>query len=104
MPEHLRVWEERDLSEIGTHLLIMGDTLGNCASCRCLGIDLSKTSCPQCKIEFRYVTSRRIETHPGEAFRIVRRTRQARPDLLFIDYSDFKRLSDTAKGRNFLTS
>ena len=104
MPDYLRVWEERDLSEIGSHLLIMGDTLGDCATCRCLGIDFSKKNCPQCKTEFRYVTSRRIETHSGEAFRIVRRARQARPDLLFIDYSDFKRLSDLAKGKSFLSS
>ena len=102
MPEYLRVWEERDLPEIGSHLLIMGDTLGDCATCRCLGINLSQKSCPQCKTEFRYVTSRRIETHPGEAFRIVRRARQTRPDLLFVDYSDFKRLSDLAKGKSFL--
>ena len=104
MAEYLRVWEERDLSEIGSHLLIMGDTLGDCAACRCLGIDLSKKNCPQCKTEFRYLTSRRIETHSGEAFRIVRRSRQTRPDLLFIDYSDFKRLSDLAKGKSFLSS
>lgn len=104
MPEVLRVWEERDLSEVGSHLLIMGDTLGDCATCRCLGIDLSKKNCPQCQTQFRYVTSRRIEHHPAEAYRIVRRTRQLRPDLVFIDYTDFKRLTDLAKGKSFLAS
>ena len=103
MPENLRIWEEKELSEIGAHLLIMGDTLGNCATCRCLGIDLSKKACPECKTEFRYVTSRRIESHPGEAYRIVRRTRQTRPDLTFVDYTDFKRLTDRAKGKDFLS-
>ena len=103
MPEYLRIWEERDLSEITAHLLILGDALGDCASCRCLGIDLSKKNCPECKTEFRYVTSRRIETHPGEAHRIVRRARQARPDLVFIDYTDFKSLTGRAKGRDFLS-
>ena len=102
MPEYLRIWEERNLSEIAAHLLILGDALGDCAACRCLGINLSQKSCPQCKTEFRYVTSRRIESHPGEAYRIVRRARQERPDLVFVDYIDFKSLTGRAKGRDFL--
>ena len=102
MADYLRIWEERDLSEIGAHLLIMGDTLGDCASCRCLGIGLTQKSCPQCHTEFRYITSRRIESHPGEAFRIVRRSRQERPDLIFVDYLDYKSLTGRAKGRDLL--
>lgn len=101
--EYLRIWEERDLSEIEAHLLIMGDALGDCATCRCLGIEPSQKNCPQCKTTFRYITSRRIESHPGEAYRIVRRMRQLRPDLAFIDYSDFKTLSGRAKGRDFMS-
>ena len=100
MPDYLRIWEERDLTEIGAHLLIVGDTLGDCATCRCLGIDLTKKMCPECNTEFRFVASRRIESHPGEAFRIVKRLRQARPDLTFIDHADFKRLTDRAKGKD----
>ncbi|MBI4437295.1 MAG: hypothetical protein HY590_07785 [Candidatus Omnitrophica bacterium] len=102
MAEFIRIWQEAVIQEIESHLLIAGDTVGDCASCRCLGIDYSKTSCPQCKTEFKYVTSRRIESHPGESFRIVKRLKEKRPDLIFVDYTDYKQLSGKLKGRSFL--
>ena len=102
MKEVLRIWHEVEFQEIEKHLLIAGDTVGDCASCRCLGIDYGKTHCPECKTEFKYVTSRRIENHPGESFRIVRRLKEKRPDLIFIDYTDYKQLSGKLKGRSLL--
>ena len=102
MEQYIRIWKTLDIREIESRLLIAGDTLGDCASCRCLGISYEKTSCPQCKTEFKYVTSRRIESHPSESFRIVERLKTKRPDLVFIDYSDYKRLSGKLKGRDLL--
>ena len=103
MGEHIRVWQPIDIREAEKHLLIAGDTIGDCASCRCLGISYEALSCPQCKTPFQYVTSRRAENHPGEAFRIVQRLKEKRPDLVFIDYADYKHLSGKLKGKDLLS-
>lgn len=102
MAEYIRIWQPLEIRQIEDHLLIAGDTVGDCAHCRCLGIAYDQSACPQCKTEFKYVTSRRIEIHPGEAFRIVRRLKEKRPDLIFIDYTDYKHLSGKLKGRDLL--
>ncbi len=102
MESFIRVWQPADIQEIERHLLIAGDTVGDCGQCRCLGIDYGEKLCPECKTPFKYLTSRRAESHPHEAFRIVRRLKEKRPDLIFIDYGDYKRLSGTLKGKEFL--
>jgi len=90
------------LEEVEKHLLILGDLTGDCAACRQLGISyLEARECPHCKTSFKYVTSRRLETHPGERFQIASRLRDKRPDLVFIDYEDYKRTQGRKKAREF---
>ena len=102
MGKYIRIWQTLDIREVESRLLISGDTVGDCANCRCLGIQYDQKTCPQCKTEFKYLTSRRMESHPGESFRIVQRLKEKRPDLIFIDYTDYKHLSGKLKGRNLL--
>ncbi len=100
--EFLRTWQTYDLEEVQKHLLILGDVSGDCAACRELGIAyLTAKECPRCKTAFKYVTSRRLETHPGERFQIVARLRDKRPDLVFLDYEDYKRTLGRKKAREF---
>jgi hypothetical protein len=100
--EYLRVYQEFDIEEVKKHLLILGDLSADCAACRMLGIDgYTAKHCPQCQTEFKYLTSRRIETHPGERFQIVRRMREKRPDLIFLDYTDFSKTLGQKKARDF---
>jgi len=100
--EFLRTWRDFDLDEVQQHLLILGDVSGDCAACRELGIKyLEAKECPRCKTAFKYVTSRRLELNPSERFRIVARLRERRPDLLFIDYEDYKRTLGRKKAREF---
>ena len=100
--EYIRTWQAIDVQDITAHLLIAGDTVGDCANCRHLGISYEQMSCPACKTSFKYLTSRRSENHPAESFRIVHRLKEKRPDLIFIDYSDYKQLSGKLKGRSLL--
>ena len=98
----LRVWTRKNLSEIEQHLLIVGDARGDCASCREIGLDYKTVKeCPQCHTMFKYVTSRRFETHPGERFGIVKRLNEARDDLVWIDYDDYKKLTGRQRAREF---
>jgi len=100
--EFLRTWQQFDIEEVEKHLLMVGDVSGDCAACRELGISYQGAKeCPRCKTIFKYMTSRRLETHPGERFQVVSRLRQRRPDLIFIDYEDYKRTAGRKKAREF---
>ncbi len=105
MAQWLRVWKQADIEDILKHLLIIGDLSGDCASCRHLGISYkTATECPNCKTPFKYFTSRRFETHPGERFQIVKRACEIRSDILWIDYDDYKKLTGRQQARDFFSS
>lgn len=102
MREYLRVFRPFDIEDVQKHLLIMGDLSGDCASCRALGIDsYSAGVCPECGTPFKYVTSRRLDANPGERFQLAKRVAEKRPDLVFIDYSDYMKVLGQKKARDF---
>ena len=101
----IRVWKDENLSDIGSHLMIVGDLTANCASCKELNLDYKTAKqCPQCGTAFKYVTSRRFESHPGERFQIVKRLHDVRQDLTWIDYDDYKKLTGREKAKEFFGS
>ncbi len=102
MDQFLRTYQRFNLEEVEKHLLILGDLTGDCAACRHLGISYQTAKeCPRCKTIFKYVTSRRLETHPGERFQIASRLKELRPELAFIDYEDYKKTLGRNKAREF---
>lgn len=102
--QYMRTYQEFDLDDITKHLLLLGDLSADCAACRAFGIPGNNAAqCPECGTTFKYVTSRRLEHHSGERFSLVRRTRERRPDLIFIDYTDYNTLVGKKKARDFLS-
>lgn len=102
MSEFLRVFKPFDIEDVRQHLLVMGDLSGDCGACRALGIDAyHATQCPECGVPFKYVTSRRLESNPGERFQLARRIFEKRQDLIFIDYSDYTKVLGQKKARDF---
>lgn len=100
--EYIRIFQELDINEVKKHLLITGDLSGDCAACQALGLDLYHvTACPECGTSFKFITSRRLESHPGERFSLARRYREKRPDLQFIDYTDYQKVLGQKKARDF---
>ncbi len=100
--DYIRVFQELDIEDIKNHLILWGDLTSDCASCRMLGIDISTAqNCPQCNTQFKYVTSRRLENQSGERFHLAKRMREKRPDLLFIDYTDYTKILGQKKARDF---
>ena len=91
----LRVYKEMDIKEIGAHLLIYGDLSGSCASCQKMGVELNADKCPECMSEFKYVTFRNIKENMPK----MKRLSEARPNVTFIDFDDYKRLSGAAKAK-----
>lgn len=95
MSELIRVWREFDLKDVSEHLLIVGLSSGDCSKCRELGIDYSKAKvCPKCGTDFKYIGARTKETK-----RIIVK----RPDLVFIDFEDYKKASDKIRARDLLS-
>ena len=101
---YLRSWQSYQIDEVKNYLLIVGDSLGDCASCRELGLDPWKVStCPQCKAKFLFIASRRSVSHPSERFLIAKRFVEKRPDLRFIDYDDFQKAIGNQIAKDFFS-
>ena len=100
--QYLRTYKPFDVEEVKKGLLIVGDLTGNCAACNELGINMFETAtCPSCGTTFRYVASRRLESHPGERFKFAKRVAEKRPDLQLIDYSDYQKILGHKKAHDF---
>ncbi len=92
MSDLIRVWKEMDVTDIGKHLLIAGEVTGDCSNCRELGINYSTAkACPKCGNEFKYIASR-----PHE----IRKIKNKRPDLIFIDLEDYKKVTGKIKAKD----
>ncbi|MDP3921377.1 MAG: hypothetical protein Q8R76_11290 [Candidatus Omnitrophota bacterium] len=98
---YLRIYKEFDITDVEKHLLIMGDLKADCSACRALGISFDAHACPECGVQFKYLSSRRADQHEGERFRIVKRAQEQRPDLTFIDYGDYHKVVGKKKARDF---
>ena len=96
MNELIRVWKEFDVKDISGHLLIVGLLSADCSNCRELGIKYSNAvSCPKCGVDFKYIATRSKE---------IRKIKEKRPDLIFIDLEDYKKATGFVKANNFFNS
>lgn len=102
MSYYIRVWQSCDVVEIGKHLLILGDLTGDCGACRQLGLDWSTVrQCPSCGTEFRFVASRGTGPLDRNRGATVKRIKERRPDLTFIDHDDYRQLTGKQQARDF---
>lgn len=98
----LRTWVEIDLDDIQKHIVIAGELTSDCGVCKEIGLDFrTVTTCPNCGTLFKYTTSRTTSTSPNDRFAILRRLKERRPDLMFIDYDDYKKLTSKSKAEEF---
>lgn len=93
----IRIWKELDIDDIKEHLFVMGDLSGNCNKCSEIGLSEALAMCPKCQAEFRYFAFRQPETNMSKMMKI----RVARPDLIFVDYQDFKKITGSLKAKEF---
>ena len=94
----IRVYKSLDFNEIKAHLLIYGALSGSCAHCKTMDLKLDVRQCPQCQNPFKYVSFMNIKDHMPKMLRIS----QERPDLVFVDYDDYKRTEGAIKAEEFL--
>jgi len=100
MKGFIRVWRELEVEEIPKNILICGEFLASCGSCNEIGLDYTKIkSCPKCNTEFKFITLRQEKENLDLS--TIKKIEEKRPDLIFIDYGDFKRLEGKLKAREF---
>ncbi|MFC1669399.1 hypothetical protein ACFL20_03350 [Spirochaetota bacterium] len=89
--DYLRIWTEIDIEDIKEHIIMVEDKFGHCPNCKKIGIELKDLKgCPSCNREFKYVTSK--DARDGK-FGIVMRTKKKLPNLTFVDYKDYERVT-----------
>jgi hypothetical protein len=99
---YLRVWQSCDVAEISKCLLIVGEASGDCASCREFGIEYATAkTCPKCGTTFRFIASRSTGPLDRNRAATVKRMKDRRPDLTFIDYEDYKEVTGKQSARDF---
>ena len=96
--EYIRIWTEVDMKDIEDHIIMVDDKFGHCPQCKKIGIELKDLKkCPSCERTFKYVTSKEAKHGKEE---IVTRTRKKLPDLIFVDYDDYERITAKLKAGN----
>jgi len=102
MSVFIRVWQACDVAGITPHLLIVGDIAADCANCRELGIDwINQKTCPKCGTEFRFIASRKTTKLDRNRNINIKRIKEQRPELTFIDYEDYKEMTGKQNARDF---
>ncbi|MBI4431868.1 MAG: hypothetical protein HY592_00065 [Candidatus Omnitrophica bacterium] len=102
MSFYIRVWQACNVEEIKKHLLIVGDITADCANCRQLGIEYATAqSCPQCGTIFRFIASRNSGKLDRNRGGTVKRIKDRRSDLTFIDYDDYREITGKQQARDF---
>ena len=98
---YMRIWQKVDIEEVKKHLLIVGDIAADCANCREIGIKYAQTqTCPQCGAEFKFITARATGSLKVSGPQ-VKRIKERRPDLTFVDYDDFRSITGAKTARDF---
>ena len=104
MSFYIRIWQACDIEELKKHLLIVGDVTADCANCRELGLEYAQLkSCPKCGTVFRFIATRTAGKLDRNRGATVRRIKDRRPDLTFIDYDDYKEITGKQQAREFFS-
>ena len=102
MSFYVRVWQPMNVEEVTKHLLVVGDITADCANCRELGIEYAAAkSCPKCGTVFRFIASRNTGMLNRDRGGTVKRIKDRRPDLTFIDFEDYKEITGKQQARDF---
>lgn len=94
----LRIYKKMDFGFVKSRLLLYGALSGSCAACKEMDIKLDARCCPKCKSEFCYIAFMNVKDHLPKMLRLS----EERPDLVFVDYEDFKKIEGALKAQDFL--
>lgn len=92
----IRVYKKFYIDEVKAHTLLYGALAGSCANCQCLDVKLDKLKCPSCGHDFKYIAF----NNPRENMPKILRLLQEHPEVMIIDYEDFKKAEGELKIRD----
>ena len=96
--EYMRIWQEINIEDIQNHIIMVEDKYGHCPGCKQIGIELKDLkNCPGCGRTFKYATSKDAKSGKVE---IVGRTIKKLPELTFVDYDDYERVTGKKKAES----
>ena len=93
----LRVWQECDLQDIEKYLIVVGELSSECFACHKVGIERKAQNCPNCGVYFKYMGFRR-----KLQMSYLRKMKEEFPQLVFIDFEDFKKSIGKRDARKLL--
>jgi hypothetical protein len=94
----IRIYKKFFLDEIKTHLMTYGALSGTCAACKRMDLKIDIPQCPECGTEFKFIAFQNIRDHMPKMLRIS----HERPQIIFVDYDDFKRIEGEEKAKGIL--
>lgn len=95
---YLRVYKKFYIDEVKAHLMTYGMISGMCVNCQDLDAKLDHTKCLQCGHEFKYIAFQNVKDHMPKILRIA----SERPNIIFVDYDDFKKIEGEEKAKGIL--
>ena len=96
-PKFIRVYKKIDIDDIKEHLMIVGDLSASCSKCNHMGIKIEMSQCPECNAAFRYIGFRNVKENMPKMLKLG----ESRPELIFIDFDDFKRMTGAVRAQEF---
>jgi hypothetical protein len=94
----LRIYKKFYFDEVKSHTLLYGVLSGSCSNCKDLDIKLDALACPSCKNVFKYIAFMNPKDHLPKMLRIS----SERPDIIFLDYDDFKKIEGELRAKDIL--
>ena len=61
-----------------------------------MDVKIDTPKCPECGNEFKYIAFQNIKDHMPKMLRVV----QERPNIIFVDYDDFKKIEGEEKAKD----
>lgn len=94
----IRIYKKFHLDEVKTHLMTYGALSGVCANCKSMDLKIDALRCPECNTEFKYIAFQNVREHMPKLLKIS----YQRPQIIFVDYDDFKRIEGEEKAKGIL--
>ncbi len=95
---YIRIYKKFYFDELKAHTLLYGMLSGSCSACKEVDVKLDATVCPACKQPFKFIAFQNVRDHLPK----MKRLAHERPDVLFIDYDDYKRLEGEERAKSIL--
>ena len=93
-----RIYKKFYFDELKFHTLLYGALSGSCSHCKCMDIKLDVKACPSCKNVFKHIGFMNPKDHRLKMLKIA----QERPEIIFLDYDDFKRIEAELRAKDIL--